>query len=65
MFFIYDSEKHTMIEANPNNSFSIEGKEGIVYMGIRFEDPNNRKTFEFDDIKYYGSIYRLEIRFTE
>lgn len=64
-FYIYDQQAQTMVEANPNDSFSIVGQEGTIYLGIRFEDPKNRKTFEFDDIEYYGSIYNLEIRFTE
>lgn len=64
-FYTYDSENKTMVETNPSDSFEISGQEGIVYLGIRFEDPKNRKTFEFDDIAYYGSIYSLEIRFVE
>lgn len=64
-FYIYDQQEQTMVEANPNDSFSIVGQEGTIYLGIRFEDPKNRKTFEFDDIEYYGSIYSLQIKFTE
>ena len=64
-FYIYDSKAKTMVEANPKDSFTISGQEGTVYLGVRFEDPNNPKSFDFDDIEYYGSIYNLEIKFTE
>ncbi len=63
--YTVENEVHTMVEATPSDSFEIIGQEGVVYLGIRFESPTNRKTFEFDDIKYYGSTYSLEIRFTE
>ena len=64
-FFTYDSNSKTMVETNPKDSFEINGDSGTIYLGIRFEDPKNPKTFEFDDIEYYGAIYNLEIRFTE
>ena len=35
----------------------------VTYMGVYFDDPNPENAFEYSDFQYYGSTYKLHLKF--
>lgn len=65
-FYTYDEGNKTMTYVS--DDFVINAQSGTVYLGIRFENPNKtdaEDAFIYDDIRFYGSQYKLGIKFTE
>jgi len=63
--YFYTKDSNSYIFSNPQSTFTLDPgtSETEVYVGIVFFKEGSQEDFKFSNIKYYQSIYSLQISF--